>query len=57
MNVWRWPVVIGASCAAGLLLGLVGDGWEDWLACALLLPPVAIFLWSCTRMWRRRPRS
>lgn len=50
MNVWRWPVAIGLSTAAGLLLGLLGDGWEDWLACALLLPPVLILCWSGSRM-------
>lgn len=57
MNVWRWPVVIGVATAAGLLLGLLGEGWEDWVVSALLLPPVLILVWCVFRLLNRRPRS
>lgn len=53
MNIWRWPLWIGLATAAGLVLGLLGDGWEDLVACALMLPPVLIFLWACRRMLRK----
>ncbi|TFV76521.1 hypothetical protein E4K64_13195 [Bradyrhizobium frederickii] len=46
-GVFRWPLLVGVVCGAGLGLALVGDGvWDalSWLA--LSLPVVlGIFCW------------
>jgi len=48
-KVWQMPALIGAAAAGGLSLGLIVDGWPDWLASLLLAWPVL----PCWRAWRR----
>ncbi|WP_133365623.1 hypothetical protein [Qipengyuania sediminis] len=47
-SAWRifaWPIVISAASAAGLLIGLVGEGVRDALAWLLLCGgPLAVTL-------------
>lgn len=47
LDVFRWPLLVGVVCGAGLGLALVGDGVWDWLSwLALSLPIVlTIFYW------------
>ena len=58
MSLWqifRWPLLIGALTAIGLVSGLVSDGWGDAFAALGLFIPAATALWLGTR--RIRPAS
>lgn len=55
--VWRHPLWIGALTAAGLVAGLVSDGWGDALAAVGLGVPAAIALVFGLRRTRRDGRS
>lgn len=49
LHIFVWPLVIAGITIAALLSGLLGAGWVDWLAVALLALPVALCgrgLWS-----------
>lgn len=53
--LWGWPIAIAVLSAAGLVVGLWGDGAWDWLAWAGLGLPTAAAVWFG---WRgRAPRS
>lgn len=42
-KIWRWPVLLGAVSALGLICALVGDGGYDILSwCLLALPLIVI---------------
>lgn len=52
MSLWqifRWPLLIGAGTAVGLIAGLVSDGWGDALAATGLFVPAAVAAWFCLR--------
>lgn len=54
MSLWqifRWPLLIGVLTTAGLVSGLVSDGWGDALAALGLFVPVAVAAAS----WLRQP--
>jgi len=40
--IFRWPVALGVTTAAGLLGALIGDGAWDWVSCLLLVAPVVL---------------
>lgn len=42
--IFRWPLLLGATTAFGLLAALVGDGAWDLLSWVLLAVPVALCL-------------
>lgn len=44
------PLLLATLALAGLILGLTGDGWRDWLAVVLVALPLIFFLLH----WRRR---
>jgi hypothetical protein len=44
-RVWAMPLLLGVLTAAGLVAGLLGDGWWDALAVAGLGIPVAVGAW------------
>jgi hypothetical protein len=50
-HVWRWPIMISAVSAFGLVSALVGDGWADVLAWVGLGAPVFIAVFFT--LWRR----
>lgn len=52
MNIWFWPLVIGALSGVGLLSALFSDDWGDWLSWLMLLVPVALSVWFG---WPRPP--
>lgn len=37
LQIFAWPLVILLASLAGLVLGLLGTGWRDALACLLLV--------------------
>jgi hypothetical protein len=43
------PVLLGVSSAAGLVAGLLGDGWWDWVAVAGLGAPVLVGAWHIVK--------
>ena len=49
-RILAMPVLLAVASVAGLVLGLTGDGWRDWLSAALLFLPVVLFV----HHWRRR---
>jgi len=51
--LWRWPIVLGAVTATGLLAALLGDGLWDALSWLTLATPLAVAAWC---VWRR-PRG
>ena len=56
MSLWqifRWPLLIGALTATGLISGLVSDGWGDALAALGLFTPAAVAVWFGLRRIRR----
>ncbi len=56
MSLWqifRWPLLIGALTATGLISGLVSDGWGDAIAALGLLTPAAVAVWFGLRRIRR----
>jgi hypothetical protein len=53
-HVWGMPILLGTSTAAGLVAGLLGDGWWDALAMAGLGMPVAVGAWHMLKPTLRR---
>lgn len=47
-HVFAAPAWIGAASLAALVVGLLGDGWQDWAAWIGLGTAVAVILWSLT---------
>lgn len=48
LSTFKWPLVLAGVTIVGLILGLLGTGWVDWLSVVLLFIPMAI----CGRaMW------
>ena len=44
-QVFVWPLAMLVASGAGLVLGLLGTGWRDALACLLLIGgPLAVAL-------------
>jgi hypothetical protein len=43
--LWGMPILLGVLTAAGLVAGLLGDGWWDWVSVAGLGVPVAVGAW------------
>lgn len=42
-RIFAWPLAILVASLAGLMLGLLGTGWRDALACLLLIGgPLAV---------------
>jgi len=52
-DVFRWPLLVGVACGAGLGLALVGDGIWDALSWLALSVPVVL----ATVYWCRAGRS
>ena len=48
--IFAVPMVLALLSIVGLVVGLLGDGWEDVLAWIGLAAPVAAALWA----WQRR---
>ena len=42
LRLWRWPAVLGALTASGLVSALVSDGWGDAWSWVSLGVPVAV---------------
>lgn len=40
--IFRWPLLLGGLNIAGLLLGLVGNGMTDVIACLLVSSPLLV---------------
>lgn len=53
MRIWRWPVLIAAISAVGLIAGLISEGAGDWLSWLALSVPVMIALHG---LHRRKPQ-
>jgi hypothetical protein len=53
-SLWGMPVLLGVLTAAGLVAGLLGDGWWDAVAVAGLGIPVAVGLWHMFKPAARR---
>lgn len=51
-RLWGWPLVIGLLSVAGLVSGLVADGWGDAVSWVALGIPVLVMGW-CARGKRR----
>lgn len=52
LHTFKWPLVLTVVTVAALILGLLGTGWVDWLAVALLSVPSVL----CCLIWGgRRP--
>lgn len=49
-RVFAVPLLLLAASLAGLIIGLMGDGWTDWASAALLLLP----LLALAVAWHRR---
>lgn len=54
-KIFKWPLLIALLTTAGLLAGLVSDGWGDALAAVGLFVPAALAVWFSTR--RAAPSS
>jgi hypothetical protein len=56
-RIFAWPLAILAASIAGLVLGLLGDGWRDAVAWLLLAGgPLAIALRLLTRTHAKETR-
>ncbi|HEY1230677.1 MAG TPA: hypothetical protein VGF26_25495 [Ramlibacter sp.] len=53
-QVWGMPILLGVLTAAGLVAGLLGDGWWDAVAVAGLGVPVAVGVWHMFKPTARR---
>jgi len=47
--LWGMPILLGVLTAAGLVLGLLGDGWWDVAAVICLGIPVAVGAWHMSK--------
>lgn len=54
LQIWAAPALLGLLSAAGLALGLLGDGLADAFSWAGLAIPVAVCVWT---VWLRRARK
>ncbi|RVT94735.1 hypothetical protein [Sphingomonas crocodyli] len=50
LAIFAVPMVLAVLSLGGLIVGLLGDGWEDIAAWIGLAAPVAAALWA----WQRR---
>lgn len=48
--IFAVPLLLALLSLGGLIVGLLGDGWEDILAWIGLAAPVAAAIWA----WQRR---
>lgn len=56
-RIFAWPLDILAASLAGLVLGLLGEGWRDALAWLLLAAgPLVVALHLLTRTDTKEPR-
>lgn len=46
LHTFAWPIVFATIMVAGLVLGLLGTGWVDWVAVALLAGPTIFCIWT-----------
>lgn len=51
-RLWGWPLVIGLLSVAGLVSGLVADGWGDAVSWVGLGIPVLVMGWYARRKRR-----
>lgn len=51
-RVFGMPAVLALVSAAGLVVGLLGDGWYDTAAGLAVGVPVAVSLWSLAKAQR-----
>ena len=51
---WGMPILLGVLTAAGLVAGLLGDGWWDVVAVAGLGAPVLVGAWHIFKPARRQ---
>lgn len=51
-QIFRWPAAIAVLTTAGLVAGLVSDGWGDVLAAVGLLVPAVLSAWLGLRRGR-----
>jgi len=47
-DIFRWPLLLGALTAIGLISALFGDGGWDALSWAVLAVPLAVLAWKAT---------
>ncbi|TZG24997.1 hypothetical protein [Sphingomonas montanisoli] len=50
LAIFAVPMLLALLSTIGLIVGLLGDGWEDVLAWIGLAAPVAAAFWA----WQRR---
>lgn len=55
MKVWLWPIIVGTLSLAGLIIGLVYEGWGDVFAWLTVGIPVALSLWY--GWYKRKPTN
>jgi hypothetical protein len=48
-SLWGWPLVLALTSAAGLVAGLLGDGWWDAVAWVGLGAPCVVAAWCALR--------
>lgn len=44
-RLWAWPIALGLLSLAGLIGGLVADGWGDATSWIGLVLPVLVIAW------------
>jgi hypothetical protein len=49
VEIWRWPLLIGAASGFGLVAALVADGILDAVAAAALAIPAVLVCWYLLR--------
>jgi hypothetical protein len=52
--LWGMPILLSVLTAIGLVAGLLGDGWWDWVAVAGLGAPVLVGAWHIVKPVARR---
>lgn len=56
-RIFAWPLAILAATIAGLVLGLLGEGWRDALAWALIAGgPLALAFHLLSQSHAKEPR-
>jgi hypothetical protein len=53
-SLWGMPILLGVLTAAGLVAGLLGDGWWDAVSVAGLGTPVLVGAWHLVKPAARR---